>query len=87
LWLRATSRGGPGLEGSTPPQSASSEPIPTAAKVHIQFHRNQPKADRLTHPRKQEKLIAVTRTLGSRVQGREKSNAPDRRKALLHRDQ
>jgi len=62
LWLRAASRGGPGLEGSTPPNLASSEPIPTAAEVHIQFLGNQPKADRLTHPREGETLIAVTRT-------------------------
>jgi len=44
------------------PQLAWSEPIPTAAEVRIQFLRNQPKADRLTHPRKQETPIAVTRT-------------------------
>jgi len=36
--------------------------MPTAAEVHIQFHRNQPKADQLTHPGKQETPIAVTRT-------------------------
>ena len=36
--------------------------MPTAAEVHIQFHRNQPKADQLTHPRKRETPIAVTRT-------------------------
>jgi len=44
------------------PQLAWSEPIPTAAEVHLQSDGIQPKADRLIHPRKEETPIAVTRT-------------------------